>query len=1428
MRNKKKHTTTIVLRTLVIATMSLLYLTAMFLVVTVVFNFDIILKQKLTGLMHEASKQTYTFDYESIQIDFLNRKIAVSDIYIEPSKPDASQSQYAIYTPKLSVSHIKLVTLISQRRFVAALLDFDNPDVSLSSGEKVSLQDLENSKVMQGDTLFIPFFQEIFFDTLRINNASFQLDTLFNDSITHPKIYLEATHFKLGGQKFTNIPYPFDVSDLSIIVRNLQQPMPDSLHRISVDEIKLSLLNKNIKAQNVNLTPTKHTTTFENLYTISMPEIAIKTTMIDKLLQSDTINLETFHIKNPSIKIKFGSKIQQGTPLNEINLHKLIENKIQWVNIKHFSVENAQVELIPSDSKLVAQYAENLTINFYDFRADSTSYRDKNRILSAKSLDASMQQFTLNHLDQIHQLVIEDLQANSANNIISSGKIHFNPLPHINTETASTLIETTASSVEFSGVDFHAFYHEKIVPMKNLVINNPESTVGIQQQLINKETPKDKSIILEKTSDYLKGIYVDEASILNGKLQYSYLTHDKKEGFFSTHYAFNLSDLSVDSATFFQSDKIFFAENFDVNFSDAELQLADGKHFMTIDNLNMSSVGKQAEMHNLKIKPTEEYHTDEQTEYFDIEFPRIQLRGANLHRAFFEKELIIAELSIYNPVFNVEKYGKWTSENQTGETDFDYHNEIYKLISDYLYKIKINQLNMHNGLLNLNQYQSHQANFHLSNKFSVKLSNFEIDAFAGQRTHTLFFSENIDLILKDQTFNLTDGVHKILAREIGILSSENRFYIKDANLYPDILSKKFENMRISYFANIPLLNITNTDIFSFFNRGELNVDEVILTEPSIRLMINPEVETKANTNQDHIVFFEDIKLLNTNKIIIKNGNLELVNYINHKNIPYANARVNFEMEKLQLTNIDNNLDYWYDDFSIALNSVNFDLDDDLHMLKAENLNYALSTKTIGLENLQLLPTRPIAESERIQHFELQIPTLSISNFDFNHYLENQTIATNQININSPRLIINDKRIEKQSTRSPYNLDLYSAISPIANSVSANSVSVNNASVSTKGRNQMQLNDINIHSNNFLIDEHVHDEQRFLNSEETSISVNNYETTISNGHFIFKTDKIEVNTDGRFAITGASLSPTLTRGEYARIKKYEADYFEINNANMSGTNFDVQKFIENGDLIIEDIFTEFDSVKIHRNKTYPLNPTQRPPMPQQAIRDLKRNLKIKNAQIKANYFEYTELESGAADTSYVYFTGLNAGVKNINNINTAEEPFMISEIEAYLMGEGLTNIRSEWNLHSFNNEFTMNAICHEMPLALLNPITEPSLNLSVREGINRRLEASFKANNDSSVGTMKFTYNDLRVSILNQKDGEVKEEKFLSFLINTLALKSDNPRRGRILIPSRFTHHRDKQRSIVGYCWRSIYAGIQVSLGMKDKEKQPEEDEQRTN
>ena len=37
-------------------------------------------------------------------------------------------------------------------------------------------------------------------------------------------------------------------------------------------------------------------------------------------------------------------------------------------------------------------------------------------------------------------------------------------------------------------------------------------------------------------------------------------------------------------------------------------------------------------------------------------------------------------------------------------------------------------------------------------------------------------------------------------------------------------------------------------------------------------------------------------------------------------------------------------------------------------------------------------------------------------------------------------------------------------------------------------------------------------------------------------------------------------------------------------------------------------------------------------------------------------------------------------------------------------------------------------------------------------------------------------------------------------------------------PAKFVNHRDKQRSVVGYIWQSVYAGIKSTFGLKDKGK----------
>jgi hypothetical protein len=1426
MDDRKKNIKKIIARVFIIMAISLLYLAATFLLVYLIINAKTIFNEQFTGYIEE--KTNYSIRFDEPGFDLAKRKVTLKNLYISPGqklKDDSISTQFYFNTNELSISNIKILPLIRESRFVAALIELNNPEISLESGEKISLENIQKERLYIGDTLNIPVLQEVFFDTLRVSDASIQLDSLFNTPDSMPAIYLEATHFKLGGRKYTNTPYPFDVSDLSIIVKNIHQSMPDSLHSISVEQINLSLLNQDITAKKVHLKPLSDTIAFENLYTIYMPEIYISTSMAAHMLQSDTIAIHKMIVKKPSIDIKFGTKVQQGTPINEINLHKLIENKLKWVNIEHFSIENANLQLVPAKSENVAQKFENISLNFFNFRADSSSYRDPGRIISAESIDVDMEKFTLNHTDQIHQLIIEDIAAYSNTKSISTGEILFTPLPGIDTLNVGTTIYTHSKSIMLSGVDFHAFYHDQIIPMDEFTIESPVTNVGIQQKLVEKGAPKDKSIILEKTSDYLKGIYVNNTIINDGTLTYRYLTEEDKAGFFFTRYEFNLSHLSVDSTTFYQTDKIFFADNFDVIFSEVKLQLADGKHKLNVDSLKLSSKGKQAEIIQLVVKPLKYEGFENSTDQFDITFPLIKFSGANLHHAFFYKELYISNLSIYKPVFNLEKYSEWSSENRSEQ---DIQNEIYHLISDYLQKVSIKNLQMHNGLLNINQQTKNLKGFNLSNYFSIKMFNFEIDALASTREQKLFFSEEIDLVLNDHSFTLADGVHKVFAKEIGILSSDDKIYIKNANLYPDILSPKFDSLHISFFANIPSMQISNADIFGIFNKGSLAVNEINIDKPSIKLLYKTNIEKDKDKNKKPAIILEDLKTASVQTINIKNGQLELASYENNESKTFANANIDFRMDKFAVSQANGIFSYNYDDFYVNFNHFDFDLPDKLHTVNIGTIKYKLSERKIKMDKIALVPLKTITNNNKNQLFELIVPELSLSEIDFDNYMNNNKLEAGVLLISNPSLSVSDNRIEKENKLSAYKFNMFPALSSFAESATADIIKIQGASYSFKPDKTGEINNINIDAKGFRIDENEPDPKRLLNCDEVELSVSDITQHSTDGFFKFHIDNVKINHEGNFSINGASLTPTINRDEFARIKQYQADYFFIDNADIKGSKLDIEKFIENNDIIIDKLEADFHNVSIHRDKTYPLHPAQSPPMPQQAIRNMKQKMNIANASITAKYFKYTELESDALDTGYVFFTNVSAMVSNISNINISENPIMPAKIEALLMGEGKTVINSTWNLYSFNNEFSLNATCEEMPLSLLNPITEPSLNLSIKEGINRKLEASFEANGDSSVGTLKFAYNDLKVSILNTRDGEIREGKFVSFLVNTLALKSDNPRRGRILLPARFTFHRDKQRSIVGYSWKSIYSGIQSALGIKQKESTEETDQNNNN
>jgi hypothetical protein len=135
-----------------------------------------------------------------------------------------------------------------------------------------------------------------------------------------------------------------------------------------------------------------------------------------------------------------------------------------------------------------------------------------------------------------------------------------------------------------------------------------------------------------------------------------------------------------------------------------------------------------------------------------------------------------------------------------------------------------------------------------------------------------------------------------------------------------------------------------------------------------------------------------------------------------------------------------------------------------------------------------------------------------------------------------------------------------------------------------------------------------------------------------------------------------------------------------------------------------------------------------------------------------------------------------------------------------------------------NTFTAEGSLSPFNMHVLNPILEPLALISIRTGKVEQFRFNFSANETSSKGNLYFGYDNLKISVLEKKNGNTKEAKFASFLANSLLLRSKNPR-GKELLPDEISIQRDEKRSVLNYLWKSVFSGIRNTLGIKENKQE---------
>ena len=224
-------------------------------------------------------------------------------------------------------------------------------------------------------------------------------------------------------------------------------------------------------------------------------------------------------------------------------------------------------------------------------------------------------------------------------------------------------------------------------------------------------------------------------------------------------------------------------------------------------------------------------------------------------------------------------------------------------------------------------------------------------------------------------------------------------------------------------------------------------------------------------------------------------------------------------------------------------------------------------------------------------------------------------------------------------------------------------------------------------------------------------------------------------------------------------------------------------------------------------------------PQQSFIKIPVNVAIKKVVIQQGYIQYREKESLTGNTGVVIFDDIHATLHNVTN-NPADlrknGVCTINFNSKFLHNIPLTATLQLY-LNSNNGKFTVNGNMGSLDATVLNSLSKPMALVAINSGTVTSLDFNLKGNDNRIKGLVRLLYDDLKIKIL-KKDEEspgYKKKKVMSLMANIM-VKNANPGKNKPVRIVSVSHPRDVYRSIFNFIWKSIFEGVQKTVGIDGK------------
>lgn len=938
------------------------------------------IKVRLRDQSVYMADSTHAMHVDSLLLNTADESFFVYGFKVTSQKSDSEKANhYDIEVPILSITDVNYGKAYNERELEIGKI--------LMSGGNVHIDNQVAKATKREPDLLLQLNQV--FGQLSIGELTFKdIQLSINASpigIEEKFVFdqLDLSIFEIGlNQSNTSIGFKNRYfKDLELTLKNHEVVLGGYNHHFTIEDLHIATKSALFEAGKIIISPIQKNNAISALNEITVEKLRLEGFDPYEYLNERQLLLDLVGVEKVLIDITPKARSANDGDVkmpNLENLYPFVSPFLNTIKIDSLSIQNISLNYKTKNGPVKLSQASLLIDGF---TLDSTSYLTQENFLHTRDFRLLVPAATI-PIDN-HQIAVDSFLLDRGKSLLRTNQIRI-----VKTSASDGMVLTGGlDQLYFKGFNLRQIlYHQKYV-FDSLIVKHP--VVRLETETTSStETNASQSI-----GSLIAQLQIGLITLEDG----DFVVHRDKARFLSAQHVNLLiknGELSQDFLS--RNELIPKYDDFLLSFDSLYFSSPAFRHKLGIETCQFHLSDSTGIIKNISIEPLK--LTDSLT-MFSATIPRIDFQGINDYNDYFNNNLDLSSLSIFNPVISI----------QGGTADKDKPTKPLpkiqsRMLSFGLDTLGVDAFKIIGGSL---QYQGIN-NVHLSIKdLSMSMTDFDI-------VHDQEMTPGRFLYADDVSITLSEIDYKDKTSHDSISISKTTLSSKLKTIEVDSISLSLGLHPIA--ATLPSVRLNGLSFYELVQNRNLLLEDLEIAYPVLRISLP---ESKGVRKQER---FAQLNRYPFDQNIIASVQIQSSSVIDAKILGLSDSLMSIGNVDFSLTNFIlhpdsiavHNLPFHSESFDLSVSDLNYRISP-LNKISAAEVNYASKPSKITIDSFSLTPL--LGKAEYHEKVEVQSTWMSIlnskievNNLDFDKLISDKSIHASSIVVDGMKIALHrDKR-----------------------------------------------------------------------------------------------------------------------------------------------------------------------------------------------------------------------------------------------------------------------------------------------------------------------------------------------------------------------------------------------------------------------------------